>query len=390
VRAPLVVLLCAGACARQTPPPPGAIAWRLVQHETFDTPFAEPAAWQEDTYGPASPYHVDDFDDDGAFFVARGGETFRAGLAAFRSFRKSFTHGQGGWLTVELYGRDADRDGVPESGGRFVVEGGKARLVSGRHTDGAIIRSTVPLPARYRVQVTVSNIAFGGGPGNGYDGDERADPWRFTSESPVPVSAATENGVYFLAITDHARPAPHNNVFIHHHRKVVMDTDNNQHARGPWSEVWNPLTGRPEPDGERYVGLIWLSGAEPGADWTGNELVSYTPGGFQTGPVFVDKYLPGETYVFAIERDGQRYTLSVSGRFHHGGQRTYAASRRFTEPPVTWHYNQRPAELAADHPDTPAWPRDSAYPDHFLLGDPHINFYEGTAEFDDLQLFLPE
>ncbi|WP_437813910.1 hypothetical protein [Sorangium sp. So ce1078] len=32
----------------------------------------------------------------------------------------------------------------------------------------------------------------------------------------------------------------------------------------------------------------------------------------------------------------------------------------------------------------------SAYPDHFFFGDPHINYYEGTAELDDAKLYLPD
>jgi hypothetical protein len=65
---------------------------------------------------------------------------------------------------------------------------------------------------------------------------------------------------------------------------------------------------------------------------------------------------------------------------------------------VTWHYNQTPDEY--DPPDRDevrtiggravrTWPAGSAYPDHFFFGDPHINFYEGTADFDDLKLYLP-
>lgn len=48
--------------------------------------------------------------------------------------------------------------------------------------------------------------------------------------------------------------------------------------------------------------------------------------------------------MFAIERDEGRYTLSVSGKFHHGGVTKYEASREFREPRVTWHYNQDPSE----------------------------------------------
>ncbi|MGK3997629.1 hypothetical protein [Sorangium sp. So ce1024] len=401
----------AGPGASTTPDAPAArepgTRWKLVRHETFDAPFREPAAWTEDVYGDRSPYHVDAFDEDGEFFFARGGEAFRDGLKRFRSFRKSFTYGEGGWLTVELYGRDSDRDGVPETGGRFEAVGGKARLVSTRHYDGAIVRSTAPLPARYRVEVTVSNIDFGGttegrwthgGKVNGYDGDEAADPWRFSDASTTPLSATFGNGVYFLCITDYARPAPHNNVFIHHHRKVVMDTDNNFGEGGPWSWVWNPLTGRAEPDGSRYVSMIWLRGDAFGSPWNGNGFTSYTTGGWKHGPVFVDKYLDREAYVFTIERDGEGYAMSAAGRFHHGGRATYAARRGFREPPVTWHYNQRPEEYEPPaHNETvdygrtfDTWPSGSAYPDHFFFGDPHINYYEGTAEFDDVKLYLPD
>lgn len=355
--------------------------------------------WIEDTYGDDSPYHVDDFDEDGAFFIERGGATFAANLRRFRSFRSSSRYGEDGWLTVEAYGRDSDRDGVPETGGRFASVDGAARLTSTRHYDAAIIRSTARLPARYRVEVTVSNIAFGdGGKINGYDGDEIADPWTFRDDNPAPRSATTQNGLYFLCITDYARPAPHNNVFIHHHRKVVMDTDNNRDET--WSKVWNPQTKRGEVDGSHYVSMLWLDGESFGHDWYGNSFVSFTPGGWQTSePVFTDKYLDGEHYRFAIERDGERYTMSVTGRFHYGGVTTYRASRAFRESPVTWHYNQTPDEYApADHDEVRryggaehhTWPAGSAYPDYFLFGDPHINFYEGTAEFDDLDLYLPE
>ncbi len=191
--------------------------YRLVHRETFDTPFSEPAGWTEDTYGEDSPWNVDAFDDDGAFFIERGGEAFLASLRSFRSFRKSFTYGDDGWITVELYGRDSDKDGVPETGGHFLSERGKAKLVSTRHYDGAILRSTRPLPSRYRVEVTVSNINFGGRRGgswehggklNGYDGSESSAPWRFSDQDITPIPAVIENGLYFLCITDYERPAP--------------------------------------------------------------------------------------------------------------------------------------------------------------------------------------
>ena len=144
----------------------------------------------------------------------------------------------------------------------------------------------------------------------------------FSDRSSTPGPAVNENGVYFLSITDYPNPAPHNNVFIHHHRKVVMDTDNNDYGGYSWSEVWNPNTGKAEVDGSHYISMIWLQGDDFGSNWTGNEFSSWTPDGWKDGPVFVDKYLDNETYVFAIERDGESYTMSVSGKFYYGGETT--------------------------------------------------------------------
>lgn len=408
----LALATCRIAPGEPAPEAPRAGAsvtrWKLVRHETFDTPLREPASWVEDTYGAESPYHVDAFDEDGDFFIEHGKDTFLTGLKSFRSFRKSFTYGDDGWLTLELYGRDSDRDGVPETGGKFIAERGRAKLVSTRHYDGAIVRSTQALPARYRVEVTVSNIHFGGRDGksfrsggstNGYDGDEIADPWRFSDRSPNPAPAITDNGVYFLCISDYARPAPHNNVFIHHHRKVVMDTDNNESDGRSWSKVWDPLAGRGVEEGSHYVSMIWLRGDDFGSEWTGNRFLSYTRGGFREDETFVDQYLADEAYVFSIERDGEAFTMSASGRFARGGATSYRATRPMRGPPPIWHYNRAAEEYRepvfdqvktylgnAHH----TWPSGSAYPEHFFFGDPHINFYEGSAEFDDLKLYLPE
>lgn len=419
----LVVVAGGAGCGRRAPSAapagsmggapsavPGApeIRWKRVYRETFDQPFAEPAAWTEDTYGDASPWHVDVFDEDGAYFREHGGAAFEAGLAGFRSFRKSFTHGQDGWLTAELYGRDEDRDGHPESGGRFTAEDGRAVLRSARHTDGAILRSTAPLPPRYRLRVTVSGVRFGGtvdgqwehgGKINGYDGDESAGPWRLPIGGKPPPPALTDNGVYFLCIVDHPRAAPHNNVFIHHHRKVVLDTDNNHWQGKSWSKILRPGTTEPVMDGSRYAGLVFLRGDDFGNDRVGNEFISWTTSGFHVDTVFPDKYLPEETYTFTIERDGMGYTMSIEGRFAHGGTTRLAARRAFEGPPPIWHYNQTPADgprgrwnqrraYGGEPYDT--WPADAGYPDVLLLGDPHINYYEGSARYDDLELWLPD
>lgn len=389
------------------------INWKLQYHETFDEAIIEPAVWTEDTYGNNSPWHVPPFDEDGDYFIGLNGSTFTNDLASFRSFRKQFTYGQDNWLTIELYGRDADKDGDPETGGSFINDNGMAKLISTRHWDGGIIRSTQALPPKYRVEVTVSNILFGGDTNNngdwtddysgksfnGYNEDELATPWKFKTNPYKPTYSYSENGVYFLCITDYEKPAPHNNVFIHHHRKVVMDTDNNWDGESsPWSSIWNPLKNKFETDGNRYINMLWLDGTTWGSDWTGNAFRSWTPNGWQTGAKFADKYIPTEKYTFSVERDGENYTLSITGNFVYGGNTTYKASKPFTSNPVTWHYNQTPEEYNGAYNEVKTyngntyntWPAGSAYPDYFFFGDPHINFYEGTAHFDDVKLYLPD
>jgi len=34
----------------------------------------------------------------------------------------------------------------------------------------------------------------------------------------------------------------------------------------------------------------------------------------------------------------------------------------------------------------PRWPAGQGWPDYFMLGDPHANFYEGEVHYDDIRL----
>ena len=376
-------------------------SWILKYHENFNTKFNEPTSWRKDT----NPNADDEFHgDDGIYFKQAYKNTFINDMSKFDGYRKSYTYGEDKWLTVELYSR-GNPDGSGISGSKFTTVGGKARLTSPEHTDGGIIRSTKKLPDTYRVEVKVSNINFGGKTNgswgtNGYTNSrESAKPW--TNDT-----ASKENGVYFLCITDYMNPKPHNNVFIHHHRKVVMDTDNNTSG---WSYIWNPNIRGFEKDGDRYVNLVWLNGEAFGSNDNGNRFVSYTPGGLQTTDSqsrFADKYIDKETYTFTIERTPKYYKMSITGKFVYGGKTTYS----YTKPHVdkktnisTWHFNQNPKELGNYTPNNDkidytydgvtktlsTWPKNSSYPDFFFFGDPHINYYEGSCDYDDVKLYLP-
>ncbi len=113
--------------------------------------------------------------------------------------------------------------------------------------------------------------------------------------------------------------------------------------------------------------------------------------------------LPRAAYRFAVERDASGYTIELSGPFRHVGQATYRLHHDFVEDgrPI-WHWNQTPGEYdgrfdralrhtgpRGTYVTRHTWPAGSAYPDSFVIGDPHLNFYEGSAVVDDVRLLVP-
>ncbi|MFE4827694.1 hypothetical protein [Streptomyces sp. NPDC056672] len=115
--------------------------------------------------------------------------------------------------------------------------------------------------------------------------------------------------------------------------------------------------------------------------------------------------MPNEDYTFAIERDKTGYTLEAGGNLARAGQQTLRFHHDFivNDKPI-WHYNVKPDEYdgrynntlvqgkdlngRAEWPDQ--WPKDSAYPDSFVIGDLYTNVYEGSASLTDIKLFVPK
>ncbi len=397
------------------------------------------ARWVRDPHGEASPWHVDHLDDDGQFFDVQGGPDFRRQLAAAPVLRKRVTFGKNGWLTAELAARDANADGVPENppGLRTVSLGGEVtgRLDVPSHDGGLVIRNTAPLPPRYRIEYTLRTLDFGGqragswtyaGKVNGYGstGCKTSWPWKRSGSfagAAEPCNAnfgdvRAENGFYFLAIMDYANPAPHNNVFIHHHRKVGMDTYN---VSGGWASAYavcNPATGALEEyqsSTTNAINSIFFDGSRFRAPEIGyNEFLMPTACGVRDGAdpeativsaaELAPELMPGQSYRFAIERSATGYTTEMSGPFRHIGQATLRYQRAFVQDgrPI-WHYNQTQGEYAGAFNSTltfsgpfgsytkEQWPAGSAYPDFFVIGDPHLNYYEGSATIDDLRMYVP-
>lgn len=243
------------------------------------------------------------------------------------------------------------------------------------------MRPSNPLPRVYSVSVRVGFPTFGDGkPGkNGYDssGDETAEPWG-------DESAVDQNGFYWLTILD-TPPRPHNNTWIHHHRTVVVDSENHFPA---WMQIWDGA--KLVNSGEHPIMMFAVDGRTPGDnERIGKPFLSYSAGTWQpSGKVrAVDSYTPRTWYTVTITRQSGQFTLSVEGQFVHGGQRRYEATIDAAKECV-FHHN-RPGEPSGACADTtswpalltrPHWPADVGWDDWFMFGDPHENYYNVRLE----------
>jgi hypothetical protein len=418
--------------------------WKLKYVENFseNIPDFNEAPWTIDPHGDESPWNVDHLDDDGRYFQVKGGEDFNRHLESFNLMRKRIAFGKDDWLTAELASRDNDKNGKPETPPELQVvnmeNGGKSLLLNEEsYNSGVVIRSTKALPSQYRIEYELRTLDFGGKRNgssyydnkyNGYDleGCKSNFPWKnggsYAGESSECNrnfgKVREENGFYYLAIMDYENPAPHNNIFIHNHRKVVMDGYNTEEV--PWGrskQVCNPKTGEYYPyysDDSNHTAVyaIFQNGSEwfnknilyPGLavqSECGDEKPKDVIGVAELQP----ELMPNETYKFAIERNEQGYTLEMSGDFLHVGQRTFRYQQDFVDYEknvAIWHYNNKSEEYNGEFNSTlevngpngsysvEQWPSQSAYPDYFLIGDPHINYYEGSATIDNIRLYEPK
>lgn len=284
------------------------VAWQLLRSENFATGVTDSGApWFPADDGPGSVYDVDGYDDDGGYFDTRGGPAFRQQLLSFDTYRKSFAFGEGGWLTAELSARDADNDGRPDGPPSLrtepVTSNRSLLLNEPNHHGGVIIRSTEPLPPEYRIEVRLRTLEFGGqrdgswdyadGRINGYKpkGCKTNHPWahkgdftrRYCKWSNVRTDS---NGFYFLSIMDYPRPAPHNNVFIHTHRKVVIDGYNRYKWAGDSMVYCNPLTRQYEPYSSRTgngVNMLFNTTARHHQNQPGTAYLMHSECGFSNG-----------------------------------------------------------------------------------------------------------
>jgi hypothetical protein len=290
------------------------------------------------------------------------------------AYRTTVTLGPESWLVAELYSRrpDARVDNFlrvvkdPDSPGKQVL-----RLSTPAHTDGLILRSRSALPDEYRISLRIGHIDYGGTDArNGYDdGSETGEPW-------MPISALGHNGIYWGAILD-TEPRPQANIWSHHHRKFFIDTWN--YRKRMLGVTVAAVDGRGTTDPR--VGKPFI--AFDGHEWQRNSVE----------PAFF--YLPDQWYDVVIERRSGELSFSVSGEFHGIGNYNFEGALDIRENCI-YHYNRSQRELDRDcllgdvlETETglaEVWPLASAYPDYFMLGDPHTNFYEGSVLVDTLRL----
>jgi hypothetical protein len=418
------------------------VGWKLMYEETFSQPVRDRGAgWVRDDFSS----QINHLDDNGEVWHINGGPAFAEALASFDMYRKRVVFGQDDWLTVELETRDVDKDGklgdlsragqVPALTSKPLPGVGRVGHISvPSHHDGLLLRSTKPLPPRYRVEYKLKTINFGGerngslnydGLVNGYStypDCKSSHPWdvRFWQQPDTPycewrdtregIDAA--NGFYFLAISDHEDPKPTNNLVRHIWRKVTMEGFN--HTRDGIGDVCNPATGeffRYEDSTRNGVNVIFQVDVSDNGRGTerllaASECSGERPndnGGIGTVEM-LPELMPRQDYRFAVERTETGFTLEVSGNFRFVGQQTYRYHKPFIDEngEGIWHYNQTAEEYDGrfnksitykgpygTYEWTDTWPAGSAYPEHFYIGDPHTNFYEGSASIDDVRLYVP-
>jgi len=334
-----------------------------IMIENFEKlPFSSIPQWVSDPYENTGPYT-----ESGEYYL-------QLNIQPPEAFRNSIPLGQNNWLSAEIYTRtkepilidylDIVQD--PSNANNNVL-----KLSTPEHTDAVILRPHKPLPAKYELSFKIGFINYGDKSKlNGYNvGNEMAEPWR-------KGSSVGHNGVYWLAIMDQ-QPQPHNNIWSHHHRKFVIDS-------------WNRA------DNHNTVNVIALDGTSNTDEAFGKKFISYVNNDWKkVADTPVDNYLANEWYTVTFKRTSLFYQFSISGIFENAGQKTYHNKINLRSNCV-YHYNQTPEELNTACVDNrtqtfldktfTSWPMNSSYPDYFMIGEPHINYYEGNVLIDDISL----
>jgi len=332
-------------------------------NENFESfPFLNIPQWIADPIKNTGPY-------------SEAGEYYaQLNIKAPDALRNTVPIGQQDWLIAELYTRTKKpilTDYLEIVHDPLNIDNKVLKISTPKHTDGVILRPTKALPKKYKLSFKIGFANYGDSSElNGYDtGNETAEPWR-------KDSSIGHNGFYWLAIMDQL-PIPHNNIWSHHHRKFVIDS-------------WNRKSQ------QNTVNVIALNGTSETHEAFGKKFISYVDRRWQkVADTPIDNYLPNEWYTVTFTRTSLFYNFSITGNFKNAGQTTYTNKINLREHCI-FHYNQTPEEQSTACVDNrtqtflgkkfTSWPINSHYPDYFMIGEPHINYYEGSFLIDDITL----
>ncbi|MFC1510628.1 hypothetical protein ACFL49_03105, partial [Candidatus Omnitrophota bacterium] len=217
-------------------------------------------------------------------------------------------------------------------GGTFSIDAKQGILTgeSSHYGDVSLIRSTYSLPSEYKIRVQVGDIDFGLEHLVGLKKDVKYH------EGPL-----NENGCYLIAITDQRPDDHYTNDWWHRHRKLVIDVDNNAWGYGMPNPIFMVYFDRDNKlmafDGDR---LEWVREWEKGFEY---ERKSW--------------------YYVELEKKHGKYTYRILDE----GENLL-----------------RESQVNVDE----VWHTEEQYPEYFVIGDPHENYYQGSFKLKLVSISL--
>jgi hypothetical protein len=214
--------------------------------------------------------------------------------------------------------------------GTFIINGhsGYAWEKSDSYKDSAFIRSTQRLPKNYKITITVGDID--------YDLDKISG---LGQDPEYPEGPPNENGCYLLTITDELPQGHHTNIWWHQHRKVVIDVDNNIWGHGGINPIFMVYF-----NSDNKLQALDGSDSQWHDQWA--SALTYDASGW---------------YKVEIQKTNSHFILSVYNKEYKLIKRGIVALKD------VWHGG-------------------GDYPEYFVVGDPHENYYQGSVKIDQVIL----
>jgi len=244
------------------------------------------------------------------------------------------------WLTTRI-----------RNNGSIVVSDGRANIATPDFPDSAMIRIVESLPDEYKLRLRIGDVHYST---TEYEEEDFLDPdFKYRWADPNYSDDYSENGLYWLTLTDRLIEPDSGEDWWHRYRKIVMDSDDHLNVPLPLYMVYmNPDLDRSQ--GNWIYGMSGLLRCWHDSEWhTSGWLVGFN-------------YEIDENYEVEIEK--------FAGYFK---MRSYDSVGTIIED-TDWVdlnliYAMRDIDTA---------------PEYAYFGEPHIDSYEGSAWIDDIQLWI--